>query len=175
MREINLFQIYRKISEKEIRLIRGAKVASLILLIFYCLLVTGFFSYWLILRRQNEVVNSKIQSQKQRINELKEVETMQTFVQQRLSSLSPILTQEAVDYKKILTQMESLIPEGVVISKIGIDQEGRLLLTGTASNAVVLADFLERLLVKGDNELEPGLNYLLAVVKKMALIVLAYL
>lgn len=153
MREINLFQIYRVIPGKTVRFIRGAKIASFLLLIFYCIVVGGFFSFWLILRRQNEVVTSKIKFQEERIDELRQVESLHTFVKQRLSALTPFFAAETVDYKEVLTRFEVLIPEGVILTQIGLDQERNLEFTGTAPNAVVLADLLERLASSGSDEI----------------------
>lgn len=152
MKEINLFQIHRKIAEKEAGVIRKAKIISLLLLIFYCLVATGIFSFWLILKRQNEAVVSKIKYQKQRINELNTVESLHIFVKQRLSALSPLFEKETIEYKETLTQLEELLPEGVVLTKIELVEEGSLELSGEAPNAVIFADFLERLLASGNEE-----------------------
>lgn len=152
MREINLLQIYRAIPGREVKFIRGAKISALLLLVFYCLVVAGIFSFWLILRRQNEVVVSKINFQEQRINELKQVESLHTFLKQRLSALSPLFAKEMMDYKETLTRLETLVPEGVILTNMGLDQEGNIDFSGTAPNAVVFADFLEQLLVSGSEE-----------------------
>jgi len=152
MKEINLFQVHRKISAKEASLIRGTKIATFLLLTLYCLVVGGIFSSWLVLRRQSEVTTSKIKFQEQRINELKPVESLHAFLKQRLSTLSPLLTKETVDYKETLTRLEFLVPEGVALTKLELNQEGGLSFIGTAPNAVVLADFLERLISSEGDE-----------------------
>lgn len=152
MREINLFQIYGRISEKEVGVVRQAKIAAFLLLIFYCVVVGGIFSFWLILRRQNEVIRSKIKYQEQRINEFKQVESLHTFLKQRLSAISPLLAEEKIDYKETLTRLETLAPEGVDFTEMGFLQEGNLELTGTAPNAVVFADLLERLVISEGDE-----------------------
>lgn len=152
MREINLLQIYRTIPERAVRLIRNAKITAFLLLIFYCLVVGGIFSFWLILRRQNAVVASKITSQERRINELRQVESLHIFVKQRLSALSPFLAKELVDYKEVLTRLENLTPPGVILANIGLNQEGNLGISGTAPNAVVFANFLDQLLISGSDE-----------------------
>lgn len=152
MREINLLQIHRAIPTRAIKLIRGAKIGAILLLVFYCVVVGGIFSFWLILRRQNEVVVKKIAFQEQRINDLKQVESLHAFLKQRLSALSPLFAKETMDYKETLTRLEALVPEGVILTNMGLNQEGNLGFSGTAPNAVVFADFLERLLVSGRDE-----------------------
>lgn len=152
MREINLLQIHREIPARAIRLIRGTKIGAILLLTFYCVALGGIFSFWVILKRQNEVVLSKIKFQEQRIDQLKQVESLHTFLKQRLSALSPLFAKEVIDYSQTLTRLETLVPEGVSLTKIGLNQEGSLELAGTAPNAVVFADFLKRLIVSGSDE-----------------------
>jgi len=152
MREINLFRIHREVSERGLGFVRGAKLVTFLLLILYCLVAAGIFSFWLVLRRQNEVVTSRIKFQEQRIKELKPVESLHAFLKQRLSTLAPLLTKETVDYKETLTHLETLLPEGLTLTKIELNQEGNLSFTGTAPNAVVLSDFLERLISSEGDE-----------------------
>jgi hypothetical protein len=144
--QINLLKVGRKISGEKAELVRKIKVASFLLLIVYCVLLAGALSFWLIFRKQSEQISKKIEFQEQRIKDLEKVETLHTFLKQRLSSLTPLLTQETMDYETVLGQLESFVSEGVVLNKLELSREGQLNFGGMAANAVAFADFLERLL-----------------------------
>lgn len=152
MKEINLLKIRREILEKKIGLIKRAEIVAFLLLVFYCLVVAGIFSFWLISRKQNEQVLSKIKFQKERVRKLEQVESLHTFLKQRLSALAPLFAEETMDYKETISRLDNLAPEGIVLDKIELSQKGKLDFGGTAANAVVLADFLERLLSSGSDE-----------------------
>lgn len=146
MKEINLLKIRQELLEKRVRLARKTKTATLILAVFYCLVMSGVFSFWLILKRQSGQIVTKSELQKKKIRELAEVESQQTFLKQRLSAVSPLLAKEAMNYQKVLSQLEGLTPAGVNFTMFELNREGKIDFEGKAANVVVLADFLERLL-----------------------------
>ncbi len=151
MKDINLLKVGRAVSGKEGELARKIKVASFLLLIVYCLLVAGALSFWLILQGESDQIVKKIDYQEQRLKDLESVESQQTFLKQRLSSLVPLLTEEAPDYQAVLSRLESFASEGVILNQLDLTRQGELNCGGIAANAVVFADFLERLLA--DDEL----------------------
>lgn len=145
MKQINLFKIQREVSEKRQKLIRSAKITSILILVFYCLFAAGTFSFWLVSRKESEQMARKVQAQKERINDLEQIEFLYTFLKQRLSSLVPVLTQERVDYKTSLDTLQDFIPDGIVLDQVSLDQAGHLSFGGQAANALALANLLEEL------------------------------
>jgi len=153
MQEINLLKARQGISEKKLALIRKTRVVSFIGLAIYCLLVGGLFSFLLILQGQESEIERKIDVQKRRITQLKEVETMHVFLKQRLSNLVSFYDQGKIDYPEVITQLEALLPDQVELNSFDMNEEGKLNLRGEAANAVVLADFFNRVLSPTNDEI----------------------
>lgn len=146
MKEINLFKIEPEVPEKERALVQKAKLFSLLLLVVYCLLIVGVFSFWIVLRKSDEKVTEKIDFQEKRIKELTEVESRHVFLKQRLTNLLPFFVEEKVEHKEVVERLEGFLPEGVVLEMIDFQEEGGLQFGGRADNAVVFAEFLDRLI-----------------------------
>ena len=135
----------QKISPRKEKLIRSLKVGSVVFLIFYSLLVTAFLSLWIYWRQETRIINQKIVAQKQKIDRLKKIESLQVVLKQRLAFLNKLFSQEKTDYGQILASLEEIIPSGLVLTKIEISEEGEIDLVGTAENAVALSNFLVKL------------------------------
>jgi len=150
MKEINLLKIKPELSEQERRLIKGAKIASFLLLIFYCLAVAGLFSFGLVIQKKEEETARQIKREEQRIKRLQGVESRRLFLKQRLRTIASLLTTRKIDPGAVLTHLETLIPPGVALKKIELNEAGELECSGRAENVVALADFLERLLKEED-------------------------
>jgi Tfp pilus assembly protein PilN len=146
MKEINLLKTRRKFSFEQLKLIRGAKVASVLLLLIYCLGAVAVFSYWFNLNKKGQRLEEEIENYEQRIKKQEKTEYLQSLLKQKLVLLSSLTSQREYDYRQVLDRFEAAVPEGVAVEKMLLDQEGRLSLEGMATNAVVLADFFDQLL-----------------------------
>jgi len=146
MKEINLFESYLAAHKTQTRLTRSIKVVSFVFLIGYVLVASTFFSYALILKRQNENLGEKIKKQEEKIKQLNQTETLHAFVKQRLQALVSFFGKKRVDYQKAMVSFSQLTPDEISLKSFQMDNEGNLKIDGHAINAVVLANFLDRLI-----------------------------
>jgi len=127
-------------------------MGTVFLIAFYCLVVVALFAFGVVVLRESRLVTNKIELEKARLNDLQEVESLQLMLKQRLSSLAKVIEIDGVEVKHWLNYLDNLVPEGVAIENSEWDAGGKVELSGIAANAVVLADFLEALKQKADEE-----------------------
>ncbi len=128
------------------------KIGTIFLIVFYCLVVVALFAFGLVVLRESRLVANKIELEKVRLNELQEVESLQLMLKQRLSSLTKVVEVDGIEVKHWLDYLDNLVPEGVAIENSEWNAGGKVELSGLAANAVVLADFLDTLKQKTDEE-----------------------
>jgi len=121
------------------------KTGTIFLIVFYCLLVVAIFSFGLVTQRESKIISDKTKQEQTRLGQLEDIETLQFLLKQRLSSLSKAVKTERITPRDGLNLLESLVPEGLALEDIQWEKEGQVNLSGTASNALALSDFLESL------------------------------
>lgn len=144
-------------AEKEARLAkikarRPVKVGSIVFLVFYCLVVGATFSFWLALSQSSEQIKQKISLNKQRISSLKKTESLQVLLKQRLTLLAKVVFEEKPSYSQILVYFEEISPDGLILDSFKLTNKGEVDVAGSASNVVVLSNFLEDLVIKESKE-----------------------
>lgn len=150
---IDFLKLRREISAKQTRFLRLLKTGSLVLLIAYCLVAAIIFSYWVYLRRENQTIKTQTAASKQKISELKKTESLQIILKQRLSSLDKFFSQKSVDYSRSLSFLEDVSVTGIFLKELDLNQEGRVILAGSATDAVALSNFLENLSSENSKDL----------------------
>ena len=151
--EINFLSGQRADSEKKAKISRISKIASFIVLITYFLIVGAVFSYWAFLNNQIEKTSSQITLKKDKIEDLKEIESLQVLLKQRLSSLNKFFKNDKrPDFVSFLSYFED-IPQGVKIKSFMAVNTGELTVSGESSNVVVLGEFLDKFKEDGTNSL----------------------
>lgn len=128
------------------------KIGTIFLIVFYCLAVVALFSFGLVVVRESRVVADKIELEKARLSDLQEGEALQLLLKQRLSSLVKVVEVDGLEPKYWLNYLDNLVPEGVAIESSDWNADGEVELSGIASNAVILADFLGTLKQATDEE-----------------------
>jgi len=128
------------------------RIGTIFLIVFYCLMVVALFSFGLVVVRESRIAADKIELEKIRLSDLQEVESRQLLLKQRLSSLVEVVEIDGLEPKYWLNYLDNLVPEGVAIESSGWSAEGEVELSGIAANAVVLANFLDALKQKTDEE-----------------------
>ena len=144
MKEINLFDAYVKVPQKKLDLIRKTRVVSIVFLIAYCLVLAGVFSYWLVLKGQASSLSKKIETQQREIKRYEKTETLHVLVKQRLLALAPFLAKASVNQPQVLGEIESLVPEGIVLGSFNFKDDGGFGCEGQARDALVLGEFLDK-------------------------------
>lgn len=121
------------------------KIGTIFSIVFYCLFVVAVFSFWLVTRREFQVVNQNIKTQKEKLVKLQEIETLQVFLKQRLSSLDELIDEEKKPPEDWLVYLDELIPEGIALQDVQWSPDGKINLEGVASNALTISNYLDNL------------------------------
>lgn len=141
-----------ELSSVEKRRVFYIRIGTIFLIVFYCLVVVAIFAFGLVVLRESQIVADKIELEKTRLGNLHEVESLQLFFKQRLSSLAEVVETDGAKPKYWLNYLDSLTPEGIAIEGTEWKDDGKVELSGIAGNAVVLADFLNTLKQETDKE-----------------------
>lgn len=143
--EIDFLRGERPRLAKKLRFFRLLKVGSLVVLLAYCLIVGIIFSYWFYLNRQTAHTNQEISSKKQNISRLKDIESLQIVLKQRLSILERFFSsQKGPNFGSLLKYFDEISDE-VALKELTLSKKGEVNLSGESPNAVVLGKFLDRL------------------------------
>lgn len=141
-KSINLLQPF-EVSLAEKKRIFLLKIATIFLVVFYCLVVVAIFSFSLVTQGETKVMSDKIKLEQTKLSELQEIESLQLVLKQRLVSLSKII--DSLDIKSWLSYLEGLVPEGLSLEEIQWKSNGEVKLSGLAGNAIALSDFINKL------------------------------
>ena len=151
--EIDLLKVHPDTAVRRLSLLRKAKVASFLILIFYCLFAGGILFYWLKVREKNEQVAKQIKERELSLRNLKPTESAYALLKQKSTALNKLLLEERTDFGTILSEFSSFISPEVEISSVELNEEGNLSFSGKTANAVLLADFLDLLLSEKGEEI----------------------
>lgn len=146
--EINFLSGQRADIDKKAKISRLVKVGSFIILIAYCLIIGVVFSYWFYLDNEVKKTDEQVIIKKNKVEELKEVESLHVLLKQRLSSLNKFFSSgKELDFVALLSYFEDL-PDGVKIKGFSLSSIGGLTVSAESANALVLGEFLDKF--KGD-------------------------
>lgn len=147
-KEIDFLKAKRKDFYRIEKVVRMLNVASLVVLILYCLIVaaTIFFSFQL--RDENKKLKSQIDFKKAAISELKPIESLQYVIKQRLSQFSVFFNGDKKSFSSIFSFFQQSINQGINFKKLEITDKGEVTLNGQAPNALALGNFLDSLVTE---------------------------
>lgn len=145
IQEIDFVRAEREARLAKAKTQRPVKAGGIVFLIFYCLVVGVTFSFWLVLNRSSGQIKKEINLKKQRISDLRKTELLQVLLKQRLSSLAKVVFKKEPTYSQILLYFEEISPEGLFLDNFKLTDKGEVNVSGTASNVIVLSDFLKDL------------------------------
>lgn len=146
LKGINLLTEARKQTPaRQTQFLRLAKTGSVVLLVFYCLVAGGVFSFWFSTQRLSREVEEEIMIKKEQIADLKRIESLQVLLKQRLSALEVLSSEKSPDYKALLVYFDRFPPGEVTINEILLSAGGQISFSGQAVNSLTLANFLDSL------------------------------
>ena len=145
VKEIDFLKAKRKDLHRIEKVVRMLNVTSLVVLIFYCLIVAATIFLSFQLRDENTKLKSQIDSKKAAISELKPVESLQYVIKQRLSQLAVFFDGNRKSFSSIFSFFQQSISQGINFKKLEITDKGEVTLNGQASNALTLGNFLDSL------------------------------
>jgi len=142
--EIDFLKGQRVGGEFKTKLFHSLKVGSLVLILAYCLVAAAVFSYWLFLSQQTAKINNEIAVKKTKIIRLKEVESLQLVLKQRLSSLDKFFSaKKGPSFKGLLAFIGQISTE-IRVKELKI-AEDKMNFSGIAPNMATLEKFLQDL------------------------------
>lgn len=142
------------LKEKAVVLKKRAKelffiqTGSFALLIIYGLALVGLFSYFLILKRETNVLGERVGEAKVRIEGFQPIETKQVYLKTKVQSLVKVFAGQR-QHQKITEAVFTLLPEGISISGLTIDEEGGVGFSGETTSFKVLRNFFTNLETTG--------------------------
>lgn len=142
--EINLFP--KKIAKvRQKQKFKKLIVRTLILgLLVLAGLMIGLSTWSLMVARGNEQLDKKIQSAKQKITGLSEVETKQVYLSSKLTSFKALLkTHEA--HQAVTETVFALVPSGTTLKGFQVSEEGVINLSGSVPDFPTLEELLGRI------------------------------
>lgn len=144
-KEIDFLKAKRKELYKFQRVIRMLNVASLVVLVLYCLIVAATIFLIFEFKGENQKLNSQINIKKAKISELKEVESLHYVLKQRLSGLTKYFSEKRNPSALVFSFFQSSITSGITLKKMEISSLGEINLNGQATDVLTLANFLDSL------------------------------
>lgn len=144
--EIDFLKGQRSEREKKLKLLRTIKTASIVVLLAFVLITAMIFSYWFYIDSQNQKINKENSLKRTKIESLKEVESLQIVLKQRLSTLGKFFKEEKrTQFIKTL-DFFSQIPQGINLKELSLtDTDNKVNVSGDSNDILNLAEFLESL------------------------------
>ena len=144
--EIDFLKGERSEREKRLKFLRSIKVGSIVVLMAFVLLVGVIFSYWFYINSQNQKIVKDNNIKRTKIESLKELESLQTVLKQRLSTLGKFFKEDKrPQFVKTLTFF-SQIPPGVSLKELSLAKgDSKVNISGDATDISNLTAFLEKL------------------------------
>lgn len=165
MQQINFLRLAQvKIRQKAQRTLY-LQLSAFSILIIYGLAVVGAFSYYFVLGREKKLLDSKITLARTDIKQEIGIETKQTYLKNKVTSLTNIM-ESSRNHQIIVQGILSLLTQGVEIKNFGVSSSEDMVFTGKAINFLALENFLNNL-KKG--ELVEGLSIRSARVESISL------
>jgi len=143
--EIDFLRGTRGEREKRLKFLRLVKTFSLLLLLAYCLVVAAFFSYSFYLTTASKQIARETALKKNKIEALKEIETLQIVLKQRLSNLLKFFdSQKTSDFPALLDYF-SKTTQGISVKELSLSPDGKIKFSGEAAEMTALGESLENL------------------------------
>lgn len=120
------------------------KIGLIIGLTVYVITVVLLILYSLILSKQQTVIQGQLTDTKKSIESLKSVESKQILLKNKTASLTEILVSQK-QHQKLIETIFQLIPEGVMINGLNINQSGSVNFSAITQDLPLLTGFLNSL------------------------------
>jgi len=143
--EIDFLRGTRGEREKRLKFLRLIKTFSVLLLLAYCLIVAAFFSYSFYLTTTSKQIARETALKKNKIESLREIETLQIALKQRLSNLSKFFDkQKTADFPALLDYF-SRTTQNVTVRELSLSPDGKIKFSGEVTEMTALGESLENL------------------------------
>lgn len=117
---------------------------SMVVIVCYAVLVLSSFSYFLLIKKQNQNLKDEIRQETNKINSLSAVEAKEIYLNTKTSSLTGILASRKQN-QQIIESLLSLLPNGIAVSNFQIGQDGTVTFSASCKEFKTLKTFLATL------------------------------
>lgn len=125
--------------------VRLLRIGSFLLLIVCCLALAAALAFSINISQTKKALATQTQIKKEKIEGLKKVESLQTILKQRLSSLVEFKKKDTISYAKVMDEVLKTALSGVTITDIAIDEKNLVVIEGKAPDSSILGAFLDKL------------------------------
>jgi len=140
-RKIDFLKAYEKpISSKKIP--RSLLVGGVIGIIFYIVLIVAIFSFWLFLRKEYGEISHQVEEKKSQISQMRKRESLYILLKQQLNALVKIRSEGEKDFLQAFPFFLKFQGGEINFDKISASAKEGIKLSGRATNASTLANFL---------------------------------
>jgi len=130
-----------KIRKKAKRLF-FVRMISLVVLVFYGLIVLGVTSFFLlVVKKRYQNLQNNIAQKKKDIQSLEEIETKYTYLDDKSGNLEEVFEQRN-NYYETLALFFEIFPENFFLTDLSIDEQNRVYFSGWTSKFTDLKNFL---------------------------------
>lgn len=128
---------------EEKRVSKKIRTWGTVILAGYVIFVAGIFIIGATLSLQRSQVKGKVTALEQQIKSEQKKESLELALKGRIGEVGKII-KGRVSYASLITKILSLAPTGVSFQELDFSQS-KISLSGEATNALVMTDFLEKL------------------------------
>jgi len=165
MQQINFLRLQQEKIRQRAQRTLYLQLTSFSILIIYGLVVIGVFSYYFVLGREKSLLEGKIETARSGIKQEISIETKQTYLKNKVTSLTNIL-ESSRNHQIIVQGILSLLTQGVEIKNFSVSSPTDMVFSGKAINFSSLQNFMDNL-KKG--ELAEGLTVKSARIESVTL------
>lgn len=139
--EINFLRKQREILLMQSKRMQIINNFSLVAVFSYLFFLLAFFSYIAFLKINLNQVGKDIQKEKQLIKNMDETKLKYFVVKKKVGEVKKI-TDSLYKHQEIIQKTFSLIPEGVLISGMSVNENGEINFSVSTDNPVLIKNFL---------------------------------
>lgn len=123
---------------------------SVAVLVLYGIFVFAAFAYYLVAQKRSQVLKDKITVQEELVDSLRPIEAKQVYLTSKSKSLTTIFASQK-QHQKIIETILALLPSGVSVDDLSIDEQGMVSFSGSCTSFSILQTFFANLEEEAEN------------------------
>ncbi len=152
-KEINLLPDITLKEERESKLQKLLTIVSMAIFVIGIIAVIAVFTIQITLNESYKKVVQENDSKKTQVLGFADTELSQRAIKAKITTSMNTLS-AAKDYKTVIENIQSIVPDGITISDVAIDKTDKIVLNGKANNSESFYNYVKNVLDK-----EKGAKY----------------
>ncbi|MDQ3098438.1 MAG: hypothetical protein M3Q44_01710 [bacterium] len=144
-KEINLLPDVTLKEERESKLQKLLTIISMAIFVVGIIAVIAVFTIQITLNEGYKKVVQENEIKKEQVLGYVETELAQRAIKSKLLTSASVIT-ASKDYKTTIENIQSIVPDGITISDVGIDKTDKIVLNGKANNSESFYNYVKNLL-----------------------------